>query len=444
MNFGTLASSGGSVPAWDRNSATCSNVYCHGAMAPGGSNKVPQWTRVDGTQAACGTCHGDPPPFPHPARSDCNACHPLTVLADGSIDVAGGHHIDGVIDVGTTCSSCHGSAANAAPPMATTGATATSDIRVGAHQSHLNDSAVRKALDCTECHVVPTSIGSPGHVVSGPAPVTFGSLATSGGSSPVWNPDPTTPTCSNVYCHGAQLTGGATQTPVWTQVDGTQAQCTSCHGAPPPFPHPARSDCNSCHPLTVKPDGTIDVAGGHHIDGVLDVSVNCSSCHGSAANAAPPMATTGATSTTDVRVGAHQSHLVDGPMRSALACSDCHVVPSSITSPGHVVEGPAPVAFGALATTGGSAPVWDHATATCSNVYCHGDQLGGGTNRTPRWTLVDGTQASCGTCHGNPPPAPHPQNPSCNQCHPLTVNPDGTINIAGGHHINGVLEVVSP
>lgn len=44
-------------------------------------------------------------------------------------------------------------------------------------------------------------------------------------------------------------------------------------------------------------------------------------------------------------------------------------------------------------------------------------------------------------CHGNPPPAPHPQNASC---HAMTVTATGQIDVAGGHHIDGVLDVAAP
>jgi predicted CxxxxCH...CXXCH cytochrome family protein len=61
----------------------CSNTSCHGAIFPegrasGGTNVAPEWTRVNGTEAACGSCHALPPPAPHP-RGDlnptCSACH---------------------------------------------------------------------------------------------------------------------------------------------------------------------------------------------------------------------------------------------------------------------------------------------------------------------------------------------------------------------------------
>ena len=50
----------------------------------------------------CTRCHGDPPPTPSHARTDCATCHP-----------ASAPHIDGIVQVGRTpgCSGCHGSTA---------------------------------------------------------------------------------------------------------------------------------------------------------------------------------------------------------------------------------------------------------------------------------------------------------------------------------------------
>ena len=51
-------------------------------------------------------------------------------------------------------------------------------------------------------------------------------------------------------------------------------------------------------------------------------------------------------------------------------------------------------------------PVWNPATGTCASTYCHGSTQLGGAHKVPVWTQVDGTQKTCGSCHGDPPPAP--------------------------------------
>ena len=376
-------------------------------------------------EAACGTCHGNPPLAPHPSNPACQTCHPDTVTALGGIDVAGGQHIDGELDLGPMgCTSCHGSAANAAPPVSTTGATATGAIAVGAHQAHLRTGAIRLALPCDTCHTVPTDdLHSDGTV-----DLSWSTLA----GSVTW--DRTAATCST-YCHGATLDAGGTNTlPVWTEVGTGQTACGTCHGNPPLAPHPSNPACASCHPDTVTAGGAIDVAGGQHIDGELDVGpLGCTSCHGSAANAAPPVATTGATGTDAIAVGAHQAHLRDGAIRTAVGCESCHALPTENLHANGTVD----LSWSTLA----GSVTWDRTAATCST-YCHGATLDAdGTNTLPVWTEVGAGQTACGTCHGNPPLSPHPAVAACRICHPETVTASGAIDVAGGKHIDGGLQV---
>ncbi len=345
--------------------------------------------------------------------------------------------------VAGSCTACHGDAsrsgiAAAAPPRGPQGETSTTTLAVGAHQSHLTDGALRTAVACGECHVVPGDLSH----VDGVADVAFGALATANGAQPAWSPS--SASCSTVYCHGATLPGGSNTQPTWTRVDGTQAACGTCHGAPPPSPHPSSTQCSLCHPGTVKPDGTIDVAGGLHIDGKLEVSVgSCTACHGDPSRsglvaAAPPRGPQGETSTTTLAVGAHQSHLTDGPLRPAIACGECHVVPGDLSH----IDGVADVAFGALATAGGASPAWSPSSASCSTVYCHGATLAGGSNTQPVWTRVDGTQAACGTCHGVPPGTGRhgthvSRGVACGSCHPGYSSSAVNASL----HVNGTIDV---
>ncbi|OIP33152.1 MAG: hypothetical protein AUK47_19525 [Deltaproteobacteria bacterium CG2_30_63_29] len=170
--------------------------------------------------------------------------------------------------------------------------------------------------------------------------------------------------------------------------------------------------------------------------------VQCTSCHGTeSVSVAPPLAIDKESATTDPGVGAHQSHLQGGNLRGPIQCSDCHQVPEFVDSEGHHGALPAELSFGALATANGNlAPEFDDTTYKCTNVYCHGAIIGGGSNKTPQWNVVDGSQRACGTCHGFPPPAPHLQLTYCTGCHPDTVNEDGSINLTTGYHINGVID----
>ena len=86
-----------------------------------------------------------------------------------------------------------------------------------------------------------------------------------------------TGSCTNA-CHdvshlvGIPGAGGGQRTsPRWTMVDGTQRQCDSCHGAPPPLPHPARTDCGACH-LNAQADGGF-VRPDLHVNGRVEFAL---------------------------------------------------------------------------------------------------------------------------------------------------------------------------
>ena len=355
------------------------------------------------------------------------------------------------------CTACHGDPTNgnAAPPLSVHGATATTDVAVGAHQAHLQTGPLRQPVPCTECHVVPQNPSDPGHISGATATLAWGPLASGGGIAPAPAAGPAPAgavTCSN-YCHGpSPAAGGSNHAPVWNVVDGSQAACGTCHGIPPPPPHPPAdtlSACSNCHPETVLPSGAIDVAGGKHIDGIVEspaLTTGCTGCHGDPSRTpasiapAPPRDTQGNTATTAPGVGAHQAHLAGGATRSALPCETCHVRPTDLSH----VTGYVAFSWSALASTGGVTPSFDATALTCTN-YCHGSSAMGGSIHAPSWT-GGSSQAACGTCHGLPPPAPHPDEPSdpttCANCHPGTVKADGTIDVGGGQHVDGVVEVV--
>jgi predicted CxxxxCH...CXXCH cytochrome family protein len=109
ITFGALATAGGMTsPGYDRTTHGCASTYCHGSFTGGNPGNVPVWT-AGAAAAACGTCHGDPaatatalPRGIHPAlaptatNATCHVCHPDTVKADGTVDVAKGKHVNGV------------------------------------------------------------------------------------------------------------------------------------------------------------------------------------------------------------------------------------------------------------------------------------------------------------------------------------------------------------
>ena len=101
LTFGEIAQTGGLTPTWD--GQNCSDVHCHGGGLTGGALNQPAWTTVDGSQAACGNCHGLPPLPPHPQNNDCGTCHSIVLgglggppTIEGFIDPT--RHINGVTD----------------------------------------------------------------------------------------------------------------------------------------------------------------------------------------------------------------------------------------------------------------------------------------------------------------------------------------------------------
>ena len=115
LTFGTLATTDGAAPTWDRQAATCSNVYCHGggtrlaADASPGKLVAPRWTASSSATIYCGACHGVPPAdashAPTLQLGDCVTCHARTVDGFGNIVLSGpsgaqtSQHMDGDVDV---------------------------------------------------------------------------------------------------------------------------------------------------------------------------------------------------------------------------------------------------------------------------------------------------------------------------------------------------------
>jgi predicted CxxxxCH...CXXCH cytochrome family protein len=219
-----------------------------------------------------------------------------------------------------------------------------------------------------------------------------------------------------------------------------------------------------CHNRTVTADRKL-LPGGLHENGRVDVgdgSGTCYACHGTAASLAPPTDLQGNTAITAIGVGVHQSHLkATSKLRGPIPCSDCHLVPARVDDPSHIgttlmaAVFPRSAGFISLAQADGAQPQWDHTTATCSNVYCHGGGAKLATDltpklvRTPLWTQLG--QAACGTCHGIPPLDPN-HTPAmrlvdCAGCHPATMDATGTLRVSGvpgaetSAHINGVVDV---
>lgn len=195
----------------------------------------------------------------------------------------------------------------------------------------------------------------------------------------------------------------------------------------------------------------------------------CNTCHGDFGDInqiAPPKDLNGNSSTTIKGVGAHTVHLSLSSLTQTYDCSACH--PGDQNSAdyfiNHIGTPPADIAFNDFASLT-STPHYDFDNLKCENVYCHGnfefaksassfpfvytaDKMEG-NKFSPIWTKVDGTQAKCGTCHGEldangnlvtAVPKGHVASAitGCVNCHTGIIDNQGNITEAGkSKHING-------
>jgi predicted CxxxxCH...CXXCH cytochrome family protein len=262
-------------PTWDAARRTCTN-YCHGASLQGGIRTAPVWNGGSG-EAACGSCHGVPPALEtgHPfvagaGATGCGACHAPTVRPDGTIDLAGGRHVNGALDVGEMgCASCHGGTLSGsdaggvsiapAPPRGTRGETSRSARAVGAHVAH-HTNRITTSARCVDCH---GPMPAANDHRDGTVQLPFSGLA----SGTVWNGT----TCTSSYCHR--------QSPMtWAAPAQAPLGCGGCHATGHDwFPHSGGDACNICHPH-VSEFGDAILEPALHINGQVELS-DCVGCH---------------------------------------------------------------------------------------------------------------------------------------------------------------------
>ncbi|MBI5607889.1 MAG: cytochrome c3 family protein [Deltaproteobacteria bacterium] len=394
VTFAGLALAGGATPTYDAATATCSNSYCHGAtLKKPGKDSKPLWTKVDGSQRSCESCHGAPPAAPHPTDNACETCHAATMGAK-MVVTNRAMHINGKVDVvlasNVNCASCHG-----APPF--------------------TEKHPAVAANCGDCHA--TTVKGTRDLIAGG-------------------------THMNGKVEVALLPAGNS--------------CGGCHGAPPLVagkdkkPHPQKNQCNDCHASTVDASHTL-VAGGTHMDDKVDVKLavkptSCDGCH-----LAPPVviAATGkphpaqnqcndchaSSVTADKAIVAGGTHM-DGKVQVQIAakpstCDGCHQAPPAV-----------------IAATGKPHPQ----QSQCND--CHAGSVAADKSLIAGGTHMDGkvqvqlapVPTSCDGCHAAPPKViaatgkPHPQQAICNDCHAGTVDADKKI-VSGGAHLNGKVEV---
>lgn len=147
------------------------------------------------------------------------------------------------------------------------------------------------------------------------------------------------------------------------------------------------------------------------------------------------------TAVDSITVGVHTSHYTAAHgMTNNVTCASCHIVPETYDAVTHIDGAPhAEVTSGALITADSTFTfdfTWDRATATCSEVYCHGSfDYNGITGKDSTWTWTEPVAGTlCGTCHALPPPG-HYDLP-CANCHASVVDQNNNI-IDPDKHIDG-------
>ena len=211
--------------------------------------------------------------------------------------------------------------------------------------------------------------------------------------------------------------------------------CQGCHGSNYEGGVTGYS-CKTCHTQDAGPDA-------------------CNTCHGDFADPtriSPPKDLSFNIDNSAVGVGAHTNHVYENMLSQNIGCFECHEETISDENFVYAHTGPPPakMGFGEFSYPDSSFgdPTYDFNNHTCSNVYCHGafDYSGKvGNNVTVTFNLVDGSQAFCGSCHGQeidgqitPLPVGHFgtfMKESCVLCHPSVVNAEGEI-IDKSKHIN--------
>jgi predicted CxxxxCH...CXXCH cytochrome family protein len=288
---------------------------------------------------------------------------------------------------------------------------------IGAHLSHTRDGFARRALDCSECHPALCSANQTSNL-------SFGALASTRGAAPAW--DPATRTCAGVYCHGATLAAAPASAIAWSYVDPALVrppaqQCALCHGYPPPG-HPASATaCRGCHAPSILSDGSVDLAGGHHVDGVLDFTGGgggfaCDGCHAfpppdpahlahfGLPDAGPTGGYGDAGTLQDRYPGAAP---VTAPAVYAFGCGNCHPLDAAkhMNDAVEVTLYEATAPAGSLKARAAATAAYEATSGTCVGVYCHSSgQQDPAYAATPGW--ASGARLGCAGCHANPPAYP--------------------------------------
>ncbi len=379
---------GNYTPGASPGTGTCDSLYCHGSGTPSWDGSI-----------TCGSCHGIPPVTGAHSRHvtdmgyGCGKCHNGNNHADTTTDISfdgtnpSGSYAPGGTPGTGTCENlyCHGSGTPAWDGVITCTGCHGNPPLTGAHTKHVTDSG----LSCNECHLERGS-GTSYHANGNPDVNVTTAVNPSGNYTPGGSPG--TGTCDSLYCHGSD-------TPSW---DGT-VSCGSCHGTPPATGAHSRHvtgmgyGCGTCHSGSVHGSTVVEVdfdatnPSGSYIPGGTPGTGTCNSlyCHGSGTPSWDGIITCDSCHGNPPLTGSHSKHVTD----SGYTCSQCHFNRGNGTS--YHVNGNSDINFDSAHSPGGQ-----YAGGSCSDVYCHGNFIGGNNGTLqPVW----GETVNCSTnrCHGD-------------------------------------------
>jgi len=342
------------LTAWSPATRTCGRA-CHGSES---------WGAKAPPIASCDACHD----FPMHAESTCSNCHSKTIDASFRL-ISGGPHRNGVADVdAAACLGCHG------VPPASHAPTATA---------------------CALCH--PTAVDAQGRLLAGGAHGArwaAQTLGPDGGCGTCHGYPPPAPHLFDgrcYACHPTTMAPGNVLIPDGTHEDGTVEavlDCGMCHGNPPSTHSAGTAACATCHPTTIGANGEL-VPGGTHLDGKVEAALGPATCgmchgyppatHGAAATACSTChPTTGGTSSVLVAGGTHLDGVVN-VLTNSTVCGQCHGFPPRSGEHGehgrfacsqcHPTSGPTHM----NGIRDVSLPAWQPATRSCGRA-CHGSE----------------------------------------------------------------------
>ncbi len=461
---------------------TCQNTYCHGRA----TNAVWTTTAINN----CGSCHRGNNSTAGGALSRAHVKHYNSATLPVNTTTEGWTNVNRSVNTNVfMCGTCHG---------------------VDPNTQHMNGPAMPNGAAAEVEINLPFSVLPARQYPAGGVPViTRGTSVVADGANYFYSQQ----TSCAVYCHSNGRGGAPVNVMQW---DNSTTTCGNCHnkagdtgtsvtwsGAHTKHltsPISTAASCGTCHAATAStnnvllanrrdrhPNGFINVTGNSVASGDMRwngtnctnaachynaatpaweggrLATRCSSCHGSTAVSGVPMIK-----------NAHQAHVANTSLRFNgfnFGCRECHsgVVYDNNTSIQNTalhVNGTQNVAWGALATTTGSA-AYNYGTGACTATYCHSD--GNGTFKAPATTwraVADGTQGTvgCNYCHGgtmadgtatimtderhnnhvkqSPSPGIRHAVIGCDKCHDATVGPDGSsIDAAAGTHLNKVRDI---